>query len=467
MRDPHRCHPYREINSPFFFFSEPSDEGRPRSQTGRPSSEGDGGGFFFFFFKKKKKIYRRLGALDDARCLVRPARTGGGGAAGRRAAAPEPGPGEVRVRVSFRGSTPATRRNAGLARFGCRSRGDPAQRRRRRHRPVGEGVDPRRVGQRVWVFGAQSYRPFGTAAQLTVVPAEQAVDLPDDVSDEVGACLGIPGSPRTGPSSATAGGGRDGPRARRSRRRGLTGRAARPLGRRHGHRHRAAQQRRRGTRPDHRHAPRRARQPTPPQRSADTRPTASTASSRSRFSDNVDLDAAVAGDRVSPRSPPQDRPLPVLADAVRQRHDPAARQRRLPGRREAEAATADDGSRKVRSFRRRSAALDRTPKRRPRRRRRARASAQVLPPGSPSCPRFPSSRSPAHATPGMKSRLRAPATNGPRSTDAGPDDGIDLAQRRPPSARQRLLGDTSDGVRGPAAAGQVHFVQASRMLARN
>jgi NADPH2:quinone reductase len=58
---------------------------------------------------------------------------------------------------------------------------------------VGEGVDPVRLGQRVWVFGAQSYRQFGTAAELTVVPAVQAVELPDEVSDEVGACLGIPG----------------------------------------------------------------------------------------------------------------------------------------------------------------------------------------------------------------------------------------------------------------------------------
>jgi NADPH2:quinone reductase len=49
------------------------------------------------------------------------------------------------------------------------------------------------VGQRVWVYRAQSYRPFGTAAQLTVVPAEQAVRLPNEVSDELGACLGIPG----------------------------------------------------------------------------------------------------------------------------------------------------------------------------------------------------------------------------------------------------------------------------------
>ncbi|KPI09200.1 hypothetical protein OK074_3361 [Actinobacteria bacterium OK074] len=32
---------------------------------------------------------------------------------------------------------------------------------------VGDGVDARRVGQRVWVYGAQSYRPFGSAAQYT------------------------------------------------------------------------------------------------------------------------------------------------------------------------------------------------------------------------------------------------------------------------------------------------------------
>jgi NADPH2:quinone reductase len=58
---------------------------------------------------------------------------------------------------------------------------------------VGEGVDGKRIGQRVWIYGAQSYRPFGTAAQLTCVPDMQAVALPDEVSDDVGACLGIPG----------------------------------------------------------------------------------------------------------------------------------------------------------------------------------------------------------------------------------------------------------------------------------
>jgi NADPH2:quinone reductase len=58
---------------------------------------------------------------------------------------------------------------------------------------VGDGVDPSRVGRRVWVYGAQSYRPFGTAAQYTVLPDRQAVDLPDEVDDQTAACLGIPG----------------------------------------------------------------------------------------------------------------------------------------------------------------------------------------------------------------------------------------------------------------------------------
>jgi NADPH2:quinone reductase len=58
---------------------------------------------------------------------------------------------------------------------------------------VGPGAETDRLGRRVWVFGAQSYRAGGTAAEYTCVPDALAVDLPDEVSDEVGACLGIPG----------------------------------------------------------------------------------------------------------------------------------------------------------------------------------------------------------------------------------------------------------------------------------
>lgn len=58
---------------------------------------------------------------------------------------------------------------------------------------VGENVSESRVGERVWCYGAQSYRPFGTAAEYVVVPYFQAVSLPESVSFEQGACLGIPG----------------------------------------------------------------------------------------------------------------------------------------------------------------------------------------------------------------------------------------------------------------------------------
>ncbi len=45
----------------------------------------------------------------------------------------------------------------------------------------------------MWCYGAQSYRPFGTAADYTVVPVQQVVPLAESVPLEQGACLGIPG----------------------------------------------------------------------------------------------------------------------------------------------------------------------------------------------------------------------------------------------------------------------------------
>jgi NADPH:quinone reductase len=109
--------------------------------------------------------------------------------------APEPGSGEVRVRVALSGVNPGdTKKRAGWP-------GSPmVYPRVIPHSDgagvidaVGPGVDTNRLGQRVWTYGAQSYRPFGTAAQLTCIPDRQAVALPDEVSDELGACLGIPG----------------------------------------------------------------------------------------------------------------------------------------------------------------------------------------------------------------------------------------------------------------------------------
>ena len=49
------------------------------------------------------------------------------------------------------------------------------------------------MGRRVWCYGAQSYRPFGTAAEFTTVPLDQAALLADSVPFERAAALGIPG----------------------------------------------------------------------------------------------------------------------------------------------------------------------------------------------------------------------------------------------------------------------------------
>jgi len=108
---------------------------------------------------------------------------------------PDPGAGEVRVRVRFSGVNPGDtkKRRGWLGSSMTYPRVIPHSDAAGVVDAVGEGVDPARVGQRVWVYGAQSYRPFGTAAEYAVVPAALAVDLPDAVSDELGACLGIPG----------------------------------------------------------------------------------------------------------------------------------------------------------------------------------------------------------------------------------------------------------------------------------
>ena len=58
---------------------------------------------------------------------------------------------------------------------------------------VGEGVDKTRIGERVWIWNGQWQRPNGTAAEYITVPSDQAVEMPDDMSFETGACLGIPG----------------------------------------------------------------------------------------------------------------------------------------------------------------------------------------------------------------------------------------------------------------------------------
>jgi NADPH2:quinone reductase len=108
---------------------------------------------------------------------------------------PDPDAGEVRVRNRFSGVNPGDtkKRRGWLGSSMPYPRVIPHSDGAGVIDAVGGDVSSSRLGRRVWVYGAQSYRPFGTAAQFTVVPSALAVDLPHSVSDEVGACLGIPG----------------------------------------------------------------------------------------------------------------------------------------------------------------------------------------------------------------------------------------------------------------------------------
>jgi NADPH:quinone reductase len=108
---------------------------------------------------------------------------------------PVPAAGEVRIRIAVSGINPGDikkRENAfgyGMAYPRVIPHSDGAG----RVDQLGAGVSSEWIGRAVWCYGAQSYRPFGTAAEFTVVPVDQVAPLPENVSMEQGACLGIPG----------------------------------------------------------------------------------------------------------------------------------------------------------------------------------------------------------------------------------------------------------------------------------
>jgi NADPH:quinone reductase len=107
---------------------------------------------------------------------------------------PEPGPEEVRVKVAWSGVNPSDVKS----RAGNRNKSLPFP----RIIPhsdgsgvidqVGAEINPSRIGERVWVWNAAWMRPFGTAAQYVVLPANQAIPLPQTIDLAIGACLGIP-----------------------------------------------------------------------------------------------------------------------------------------------------------------------------------------------------------------------------------------------------------------------------------
>jgi NADPH2:quinone reductase len=105
---------------------------------------------------------------------------------------PGPGVGEVRVRLHIAAVNPTdwkTRSHSSAMEFDFQV---PGQDGAGVIEAVGPGVDIGRIGERVWVYHAAYQRQFGTAAQFTVVPAHQAVPLPDGVPLEQAAALGIP-----------------------------------------------------------------------------------------------------------------------------------------------------------------------------------------------------------------------------------------------------------------------------------
>ena len=118
---------------------------------------------------------------------------------------PAPGEGEVRIALLVSGISPGdTKKRSGwqgspMAYPRIVPHSDGAG----RIDAVGRGVGSERLGEWVWCYGAQSYRPLGTAAEYVVVPEDLAIAFPELEWDraggarreilEQGACLGIAG----------------------------------------------------------------------------------------------------------------------------------------------------------------------------------------------------------------------------------------------------------------------------------
>jgi NADPH2:quinone reductase len=104
---------------------------------------------------------------------------------------PDPGPGEVLVRLAFSGVNPTDWKSRSTADPGPTGK-TPNQDGSGTIEAVGQGVDAVLVGERVWIWEAAYERTHGTAAEYTVLPARQTVLLGEEPSLELGAALGIP-----------------------------------------------------------------------------------------------------------------------------------------------------------------------------------------------------------------------------------------------------------------------------------
>lgn len=107
---------------------------------------------------------------------------------------PEPGPGEVRVKLATSGVNPSDWKARLRGRGGAipfpliipHSDGAGTI------DAVGDGVDGARIGREVWLMNGQWQRPFGSAAEYICMPEKYVIDLPAGTDMAEAACFGIP-----------------------------------------------------------------------------------------------------------------------------------------------------------------------------------------------------------------------------------------------------------------------------------
>ncbi len=106
---------------------------------------------------------------------------------------PQAGPGEVRVRLHASGVNPSDcNLRAGRTQAMAYPRVVPNSDGSGVVDALGEGVDRSWLGARVWLYNGQRGRAFGTAAEYIALDAGLVSRLPDALTFEEGACLGIP-----------------------------------------------------------------------------------------------------------------------------------------------------------------------------------------------------------------------------------------------------------------------------------
>ncbi|HET9899834.1 MAG TPA: NADPH:quinone reductase [Actinomycetes bacterium] len=125
-------------------------------------------------------VYESLGASDVLRLVD--------------IALPEPGPGEVRVRVHVSAVNPTDwkQRSGSTMATMPFPRIVPNQDGAGVIDAVGSGIDASRVGERVWMQGAVGPHGLGTAQEFVCLPERNVVPLPESASFDLGASLGVP-----------------------------------------------------------------------------------------------------------------------------------------------------------------------------------------------------------------------------------------------------------------------------------